>query len=124
MFCSVRALPFLARLGNPLIWINPEVCRSISVRLTIRQRTDHRNTHIEGNRSSGSVTIEAEPAADARAPEMVMNLADTKSPSDSGQSFEHPAGAGMLYVPGGTFRMGSDRHYPEEAPVRALCRTC
>jgi formylglycine-generating enzyme required for sulfatase activity len=25
---------------------------------------------------------------------------------------------GMVRVPGGTFRMGSDRHYPEEAPVR------
>ena len=24
--------------------------------------------------------------------------------------------SGMLFVPGGTFRMGSDRHYPEEAP--------
>jgi sulfatase modifying factor 1 len=23
---------------------------------------------------------------------------------------------GMIFVPGGTFRMGSDRHYPEEAP--------
>jgi formylglycine-generating enzyme required for sulfatase activity len=23
----------------------------------------------------------------------------------------------MIYVPGGTFRMGSDEHYPEEAPV-------
>ena len=29
-----------------------------------------------------------------------------------------PADRGdMLYVPGGTFRMGSDRHYPEEGPV-------
>ena len=46
-----------------------------------------------------------------------MNLADTKSSSDYGQSFEHPAVDGMLYVPGGTYRMGSDRHYPEEAPV-------
>ena len=27
-----------------------------------------------------------------------------------------PAPRGMLWVPGGTFRMGSDVHYPEEAP--------
>jgi len=25
--------------------------------------------------------------------------------------------AGMIRIPGGTFRMGSDRHYPKEAPV-------
>ena len=25
---------------------------------------------------------------------------------------------GMIRIPGGTFRMGSDRHYPEEAPAR------
>jgi len=23
----------------------------------------------------------------------------------------------MVFIPGGTFRMGSDSHYPEEAPV-------
>src|SRR5882757_4160600 len=52
-----------------------------------------------------------------RGPEIVMNLADTKSSSDYGQSFEHPADEEMLYVPGGTYRMGSEKHYPEEAPV-------
>jgi formylglycine-generating enzyme required for sulfatase activity len=26
----------------------------------------------------------------------------------------------MVWIPGGTFRMGSDRHYAEEAPVHRV----
>jgi formylglycine-generating enzyme required for sulfatase activity len=32
---------------------------------------------------------------------------------------EAKASANMIWIPGGTFRMGSDKHYPEEAPFIA-----
>src|SRR5436190_1578662 len=32
-------------------------------------------------------------------------------------ALDEPTHSDMVFLPGGTFRMGSDRHYPEEAPV-------
>jgi formylglycine-generating enzyme required for sulfatase activity len=40
----------------------------------------------------------------------------TVKPSSVG----HPPSEGMVWIPGGTFLMGSDRHYPEEAPAHRV----
>lgn len=39
------------------------------------------------------------------------------APSDE---FDRASAGGMRLIPGGVFRMGSDRFYPEEAPVRTV----
>src|SRR5262245_30423259 len=51
----------------------------------------------------------------------------TPSPSDKETTVvEPPPAAGvppfpdMIWIPGGTFRMGSDQHYPEERPAHRV----
>lgn len=49
-----------------------------------------------------------------------------REPSAPGEPPQVPPNAGavpspdMIFIPGGTFRMGSDRHYAEEAPVHRV----
>ncbi len=40
--------------------------------------------------------------------------------ANAGLKRTSPDLAGMIHIPGGTFRMGSDNHYPEEAPAHSV----
>jgi formylglycine-generating enzyme required for sulfatase activity len=47
----------------------------------------------------------------------MSELADEVSTPEAPSAPPRP---GMVWIPGGRFRMGSDRHYPEEAPARLV----
>jgi formylglycine-generating enzyme len=46
-------------------------------------------------------------------------VGDSGAVASVGRS-EQSAPLNMIWIPGGTFRMGSDRHYPEEAPAHQV----
>src|SRR5689334_20013369 len=50
-------------------------------------------------------------------PELARNRAASVTPGA-------PPAENMAWIPGGTFRMGSDRHYPEEAPAHNVTVGC
>ncbi|MBV8185157.1 MAG: SUMF1/EgtB/PvdO family nonheme iron enzyme, partial [Hyphomicrobiales bacterium] len=49
-----------------------------------------------------------------------MNVTISAKRQVTDQAREAPSRDGMILIEGGTFLMGSDQHYPEEAPVRRV----
>ena len=50
-----------------------------------------------------------------------MSLSNVETDEDAeGLTQARRGGVDMVHMPGGTFGMGSDKHYPEEAPVHRV----
>src|SRR6478752_2610684 len=51
---------------------------------------------------------------------MVRRRVETMTTAQSDPAAIRNAPKDMIWIPGGTFQMGSERHYPEEAPVHPV----
>jgi formylglycine-generating enzyme required for sulfatase activity len=49
-----------------------------------------------------------------------MLLGTRNSEFDDAVPKLHARRSGMIFIPGGTFQMGSDKHYPQEAPAHRV----
>ena len=50
----------------------------------------------------------------------MSNVVEVLTDRDSKQHKLPPPSENMVWIPGGTFLMGSDKHYPEEAPAHKV----
>jgi sulfatase modifying factor 1 len=64
--------------------------------------------------SAGHAALEA-----AKRPLLISRYISAKASRSVAPAGAAPT-ADMIRIPGGTFRMGSDRHYPDEAPSHAV----
>jgi formylglycine-generating enzyme required for sulfatase activity len=51
---------------------------------------------------------------------MKISLADAGAPGHCRIAGAVPSFLGMEWIPGGSYMMGSDQHYPEEAPAHRV----
>src|SRR6478735_5398265 len=69
---------------------------------------------LPARRGSGTTASRPEPGPRG---EIAMSQAEAEAQQDPPDAARTGA---MVFIPGGTFRMGSDHHYPEEAPAHRV----